>query len=151
MKFPSTVLIFSLSVFFFCSCESGNEDFIGYDKTVTEQFENFNITYLEYIKSLNSGDAKDILVKKNNTLHQIERSIKNLNSIIEIDSDENYLKTSLNYFSILEKSINFSDSIYLLILSKGSGMTTEDSIKIDRKSTRLNSSHSQQSRMPSSA
>ena len=40
-------------------------------------------------------------------------------------------------------------SPYLTIIDDGHGMTEHE--LIDRKSTRLNSSHSQQSRMPSSA
>ena len=48
--------------------------------------------------------------------------------------------------TLTKKSINES-----LNQNMGNGIKTQGKLRLDRKSTRLNSSHSQQSRMPSSA
>ena len=58
---------------------------------------------------------------------------------------EKYYKHIHNYNSIIEELKNIMGNAYI------KKQNIADFFELDRKSTRLNSSHSQQSRMPSSA
>ena len=78
---------------------------------------------------------------------------KNVNNI-ESSNDESFLNIPL-IGSIAAgeaiEAINSTDSSISIPRSLVSKNSTYFGLKVDRKSTRLNSSHSQQSRMPSSA
>ena len=59
----------------------------------------------------------------------------------------NYEKYKSKFKDATEKMVN-SDTFLSLLVAE---MTNQDPMEPDRKSTRLNSSHDRQSRMPSSA
>ena len=98
--------------------------------------------YLNHIKKSHQNDIDDvILLNSNNGIYsQIRLERFDINLLYVSDSDTEFvswLKSKQNKTQSVSYLAKFWD--YQVILNK------------DRKSTRLNSSHSQQSRMPSSA
>ena len=96
------------------------------------------------------ADIGEVLV----TEEQIRAKVRELGTLISRDYADrsvtlvSVLKGSLPFMADLMRAIEIPVQIDLMEVSSYGGATTESS---DRKSTRLNSSHIQKSRMPSSA